>query len=130
MAMVMTICMRKTSLLLLAYSLINSGSSQVATAATISIDASGEIEDLEVESDSNVNTSTKKSPLDLANAQFDWLLSEGGTFVREKIEIRPLSENDENNFGMFAIDDIEKGDTLMKVPISVILTSSTSTTNE
>ena len=130
--MTMTIYMRKTSLLLLAYSLINSVPSQVATAATISIDASGEIENLKVESDSNINinSSKKESPLDLANAQFDWLLSKGGTVIREKIGIRPLSENDDNNFAMFAIDDIEKGEMLMKLPISLTLTSSTSTTNE
>ena len=103
------------------------------------IDASGEIENLVIDSKVVVNNDKSrktKTQLDLANAQFDWLISKGGSVDRKKVEIRSIFGNGDSdeaggvatefqNLGIFAADDIEKGDVLMTIPASVVLTSST-----
>ncbi len=121
--------MRKTSpatmpiwmslVLLLTGSLLNSASSE-ATTVVSAVDISG---DIELPVDGTRNIGTKKTPLDLANAQLDWLVSEGGSVDLEKVAIKHTS-GDPNNLGIFAIDDIERGEVIMRIPVSFVLTSS------
>jgi len=70
-----------------------------------------------------------KNSLVLAEAQVDWILSMGGSFDTSKIVIQSVEtqEGSENcstnhNLGLFAINDIQKGDALIKVPGSAIFT--------
>jgi len=70
-----------------------------------------------------------KNPLVLAEAQVDWILSMGGSFDTSKIVIQSVEtlEGSKNcstnhNLGLFAINDIQKGDALIKVPGSAIFT--------
>ena len=111
--------------------------------------ATGNIEGAGVATDDDETAATtkKKSPLlDLAYAQVDWMISEGGTFKRDKVVIRPENEDendaggncsneDENcslaknkercsvssSLGMYAADDIPSNSILMKIPRSIIL---------
>ena len=106
-------------LFLLTGSLPNSASSETTTVVS-AIDISGGIENLSL----SAADSTKKMPLHLANAQLDWLVSEGGSVNSEKIAIRQAS-GDSNNLGIFAVDDIDQGDVLLTIPVSFVLTSST-----
>lgn len=106
-------------LLLLTGNLPNSASSETTTVVS-AIDISGGIENLSM----SVDESTKKMPLNLANAQLDWLVSGGGRVNSEKIGIRQTS-GDSSNLGMFAVDDIEEGDVLLTIPVSFVLTNST-----
>ena len=106
--------------LLLTGSLLNRASSE-ATAVVSAIDISSG--DIELPVDGTRNISAKKTPLDLANAQLDWLLSEGGSVDLDKIAIQQASSNP-NNLGIFAVDDIERGEVIMRIPASFVLTSS------
>ena len=119
--------------LLLSCSLNNSFSSEASTVAS-AIDASGEIENLSIDSELPIDGTTNKeslSRLDLANAQIDWLLSKGGSVDLEKLAIQPVMDGDEedtsgsSNLGIFAIEDISEGDVLMMIPMSLVLRSST-----
>ena len=87
----------------------------------------------------------KKTPLVLANAQIDWVVSKGGSFDRDKVVIRSIFDDDDsesdgdgdgdgenclaknNNvvLGMYAADDIAEGDLLMKIPIALSFTKGT-----
>ena len=98
------------------------------------IDTSGEIEnlgvDIELPVDGTNKDSTKKTRLDLANAQFDWLLSKGGSVDLEKVAFFD-SDGEENsdstNLGVFAVNDIDDGDVLIRIPNSLTLATGTCT---
>ena len=70
-----------------------------------------------------LDSGEKKTHLELANAQVDWLLSSGGSFDNDKVAIQPIYENDETSLGLFANGDITRGDILIKIPTSTILAS-------
>jgi SET domain-containing protein len=67
----------------------------------------------------NSKKKKKKTPLDLANAQFDWLRSKGGGVDRDKVVIS--ADSNHVGLGLFAADNISKGDLLMQIPFSAIL---------
>mmetsp|Transcript_14994 Transcript_14994/g.30658 ORF Transcript_14994/g.30658 Transcript_14994/m.30658 type:complete len:1097 (-) Transcript_14994:155-3445(-) len=94
--------------------------------------------------DDSCDQNRKKNLLDLANAQIDWILSEGGRFDRTKIVIQPVDANanaegdsdiveegnsegfpytTNDNLGIFAADDILEGDRLIEIPVSAVLSS-------
>ena len=115
-------------LFLLACGSVKSVESQILTAA-ISIDASGEVENVAVESavnadskhDGNKNDGEQKTPLDFANDQVDWLLSKGGTFARESIAIKSFTWEGVTDLGVFATENIKEKSILMKIPTSVMI---------
>ncbi len=110
-------------LLLLACSVDFSICSDTATI----VHAAAEVENLEVPSEVLNKKDEKKTHLEIANAQVDWLLSRGGYFDVEKVAIKPIYEtnDDPTSLGIFAVGDIKRGDILMKIPTSMILASST-----
>ncbi len=58
-----------------------------------------------------------------------WIESLGGRF-HESQEIRPVLDNSASNLGVFATDDIEKGDELLFIPWEAIVTSTDFVDNE
>jgi hypothetical protein len=70
----------------------------------------------------------KKTPLELAYAQVDWVVSKGGSFNHKKVIIKPTSSednNNNNNLGLYAAGEIGVGNTIMKIPRSIILSNGT-----
>jgi len=84
------------------------------------VDASGD-ETLTMESEETKSTTKKPTALRLAYAQFSLLVSKGGSFHKISLKQTSKEEDGDMGLGVFASQDIEKGDLLMKVPVSVIL---------
>ena len=84
-----------------------------------------EVGNLELPVDEAKDNDKQKTHLEIAKDQLDWLLSKGGYYNAEKVAIKPVYENDPTSLGVFAVDDIKRGDILMKIPTSMILASST-----
>jgi spermidine synthase len=60
-------------------------------------------------------------PEKLIRAQIDWLISRGGT-VNSKMHFRRTNPNDSRlSFGLFAIEDIHEGDTLLIIPQNCLI---------
>ena len=129
------------ALLLLASSRQDLVSSQMVAEAII--DPAGRRIEIS-NNDASCDQNTKKNLLDLANAQIEWILLEGGRFDRTKIVIQSVDADSDakgeinsveegnsesytyttnDNLGIFAADDILEGDRLIEIPISAVLSS-------
>ena len=67
--------------------------------------------------------------INYANGQVDWIRSEGGYFS-PKLEFRHFNKADPKSaMGVFAAEDVPRGESLMVIPRDCLLTSGESSTN-